>query len=183
MTPAERGSPGTAPGREPSEGLPGEASPGRTRLRTFHKVLLAGVALVFLYHVLELADALPEMAGSVERGALWAILLMIGAVVLVLGVIGGGLVRAIRSESARGDRDAADGPGSGDGSGPDDGGSGGSGVTRPPEGPEVGGPGAGRSPRGTDETHGTGETRGTRRTEHRGAPPRGSRGGRELERV
>lgn len=168
------GSPGwTGPSRRQDE----EPSRGKG-LRTFHKVLLVGVGVVFVYHVLVLADAIPDMAGSTERGALWAILLMIAAVVLVLGVIGGGLVLAIRSDGGRGDggrggRDPSARSGRPEDPGPEDAGSGGDGGSARRDDDPGGGSVGGAAPAGERPRE-----RGRRPRRSRDPVPPRSRGGR-----
>lgn len=81
--------------REPPE------DPGRA-WRRFGIALGVGVAAVFLYEMVGLVRTLLQSSG-VERGAVWAILLMILVTVLAVGLIGGGLARAIRREGESGE--------------------------------------------------------------------------------
>ena len=71
---------------------------GRTRGRG-EKLKLAGwsagIVAVFLFHVGALAAAALWMGGGAE---VWSILLLIFAPLAVVGIIGGGVVRAISRE-------------------------------------------------------------------------------------
>lgn len=58
-----------------------------------------GVVAVFLFHIVALVAAAAGEDGGAE---IWSILLLIFAPLAVVGIIGGGVARAIRSESGSG---------------------------------------------------------------------------------
>lgn len=68
----------------------------------FGAALLGGVVLVFLVEIVSLVASFGDVSGGMERGALWTILFMIFATFLAVGVIGGGLFRAIRASGRQG---------------------------------------------------------------------------------
>lgn len=80
--------------------------------RRFGIALGVGVIAVFLYEIVGLVRTLLESSG-VERGAVWAILLMILVTFLAVGLIGGGLARAIR-RAGRGETTGEPGRGHGE---------------------------------------------------------------------
>ncbi|MFQ5889200.1 MAG: hypothetical protein ACE5JR_04005 [Gemmatimonadota bacterium] len=64
--------------------------------KRFGWFLAAGAALVFLNELVHLIGSLSGLHERREQGAVWAILLMILAIVVTVGVIGGGLAWSIR---------------------------------------------------------------------------------------
>ncbi|MFQ5679106.1 MAG: arsenate reductase ArsC [Gemmatimonadota bacterium] len=66
--------------------------------RGFGILLLGGLGLVFIIEIVQLARSLFWLEEGRERGAIWAMLLMILAVFVAVLVIGGGLLRAIRRQ-------------------------------------------------------------------------------------
>lgn len=66
--------------------------------KPFGLLLGAGFLLVFLVEMVSLVLSLDDMQAGHERGGVWAILVMIFATMLAVGVIGGGLFVAIRRQ-------------------------------------------------------------------------------------
>ena len=106
---------GSAEGREPASEDPAASRPTPPRggelwdqWKGFCIALLVGCVVVFAFEMITLIGALDDFEAGMEKGALWAMLLMIFSTLGVVVVIGGGLYRAIRRDRGRGGTD--DGP-------------------------------------------------------------------------
>lgn len=64
----------------------------------FAVALAAGAGLVFLFEIVQLVLSVPDLHEGHEKGAVWAMLLMIFVTLGTVAVIGGGLLLALRRE-------------------------------------------------------------------------------------